>query len=221
LNKYRSNDRCGRPVASTGRHLEKPLLQRKLAYLSHAAVSASKKRGHDPRYKLKEGKERAVEVLEEFGGLKDAINRAQDALTQDGRTKSRIVMMVFVRDGDRREDWNCHGRLKSRSAIEMLLGVLSGPMLAMMADSQLPLPLSPSLYPARKRDAIARLDAQPTSTNAARAHGDQHQLRSRLVYENNHPAFCMIARNIQLRCFSSANITSLNDISLATLRTKS
>jgi len=112
LNEYRSNDRCGRPVASTGRHLEKPLLQRKLAYLSHAAVSASKKRGHDPRYKLKEGKERAVEVLEEFGGLKDAINRAQDALTQDGRTKSRIVMMVFVRDGDRREDWNCHGRLK-------------------------------------------------------------------------------------------------------------
>jgi hypothetical protein len=112
LNEYRSNDSCGRPVASTGRHLEKPLLQRKLAYLSHAAISASKKRGHDPRYKLEEGKERAVEVLEEFGSLKDAINRAQDALTQDGRTKSRIVMMVFVRDGDRREDWNCHGRLK-------------------------------------------------------------------------------------------------------------
>jgi hypothetical protein len=112
LNEYGSNDRCGRPVASTGRHLEKPLLQRKLAYLPHATVSASKKCGHDPRHKLKEGKERAVEILEEFGGLEDAINRAQDALTQDGRTKGRIVMMVLVRDGDRREDWNCHGRLK-------------------------------------------------------------------------------------------------------------
>jgi hypothetical protein len=124
LNEYRSNDRCSRPIASTGRHLKKPLLQRKLAYLSHATVSASEKRGHDPRNKLKEGKERAVEVLEEFGGLEDAINRTQDALTQDGRTKGRIVMMVFVRNGDRRENWNCHGRLKSRSAIEMLQGVL-------------------------------------------------------------------------------------------------
>ena len=112
MNKYRCNDRCGRPVASAGWHLKKPLLQGKLAYLSPAAVSTSNKRGHDPRNKLKEWKERAVEVLEEFGGLEDAINRAQDALTQDGRTKSRIVMMVFVRDGDRREDWNCHGRFK-------------------------------------------------------------------------------------------------------------
>src|SRR5271155_3466969 len=86
----------------------------------------------------------------------------------------------------------------------------------MMADSQPPQPAWPSLFETR-----SRLDAQPLSANAARAHSDQHQLRSRLVYENNHPAFCMIARNTQLRCFSSANITSLNDISLATLQTKS
>jgi len=156
LDKYRSNDRCGRPIASAGRHLKKPLLQRKLAYLSHAAVSASKKRGHDPRNKLKEGKERAVEVLEEFGGLEDAINRTQDALAQDGRTKSRIVMMVFVRDGDRRENWNCHGRLKSRSAIEMLLGVLSRRMLS--DDGGCTNRLA---YLIHANETRSRLDAQP------------------------------------------------------------
>ena len=155
MNEYRSNDRCSRPIASTGRHLKKPLLQRKLAYLSHATVSASKKRGHDPRNKLKEGKERAVEVLEEFGGLEDAINRTQDALTQDGRTKGRIVMMVFVRNGDRRENWNCHGRLKSRSAIEMLQGVLCRAMLAMTVDSPLPQLLGMLYIWHATRDAIA------------------------------------------------------------------
>jgi hypothetical protein len=44
------------------------------------------------------------------------------------------------------------------------------------------------------------------------------KLRSRLVYENDHSAFYIIARNTQLRRFSFANTTSLNEISLATFR---
>jgi hypothetical protein len=81
-------------------------------------------------------------------------------------------------------------------------------------------PLGHPCIRARRRDAIAPRHPA-TSANAARAHSDQHQLCSRLVYENNHRAFCMIARNTQLCCVSSANITSLNDNYLATLRTKS
>jgi hypothetical protein len=33
--------------------------------------------------------------------------------------------MIFVGNRDRREDGDCHGRLKSRSKIERVLGVLS------------------------------------------------------------------------------------------------
>jgi hypothetical protein len=44
------------------------------------------------------------------------------------------------------------------------------------------------------------------------------KLRSRLVYENDHSAFYIIAQNTQLRRFSFANTISLNEIPLATFR---
>jgi hypothetical protein len=34
-------------------------------------------------------------------------------------------MVIFVRDGDRREDGDCHGRVTFKLAIEMVPGVLS------------------------------------------------------------------------------------------------
>ena len=110
MNEDGGNDGRCRPVACAWRHLEEPLLQRELANLSHASVATSQKRSHDPRHELKEREEGAVEVLQKFGGLKDAIDGTQDALAQDGRAESRVVMMIFVRDRDRREDGDGHGR---------------------------------------------------------------------------------------------------------------
>jgi hypothetical protein len=80
LDQYRGNDSRSRPVASTWWHLEEPLFQRELANLSYSAIFASKKRRHDPGNNLKEGKKRSVEVLQEFGGLKDAIDGTENAL---------------------------------------------------------------------------------------------------------------------------------------------
>jgi hypothetical protein len=89
-------------------------------------------------------------------------------------------------------------------------------MWAMTGDSTIAAsPLGMRYIRHAKRDAIA---PSPSSANAVRAHNEQQQLHSRLVYENNHSAFYIISRNTQLRCFSFASITSLNEISLATFR---
>lgn len=85
LDEYGGNDGRSCPVAGTWRHLKEPLLQRKLANLAHSAVTASQQRGHDPRYELEEREERSMEVVQELGGLEDAVDGTEDALAQDGR----------------------------------------------------------------------------------------------------------------------------------------
>ena len=85
LDQDRGNDGRGRPVASAGRHLKKPLFQRELADLAHTAVATSKEGRHDPRDELNEGEERAVEILQERGCLEDAVDRTENALAQNGR----------------------------------------------------------------------------------------------------------------------------------------
>ena len=108
LNEYRGDDSGGCPVSSARRHLKEPLLKRKLANLSHAAVPTPKECSHNPRYELEKGDQGSPKVLEELVGLEDTIDGTENALAYDGRSKSRVIMMIFVCAGNGREDWKGH-----------------------------------------------------------------------------------------------------------------